>query len=236
MLMQAASMFVLAFALSLDSFGVGMTYGLRRVRIPIFSIVIISICSGLFIWLSMQAGGLLVRYVSPAAAQWTGSVILITIGAWAIIQLLRKKEDATEAGRSRSDGMKQIPPQDLKEWIGRAESKPLIRIQLRRLGLVIQILKTPSAADIDRSGSISAAEAAWLGAALSLDAFGAGIGASLLGYPSLLTALVIALFSGAFLRAGMHLGMKFSHQRWIKKISFLPGLLLMLMGMLKLIS
>lgn len=211
-----------------------MTYGLRRVRIPIFSIVIISICSGMFIWLSMQAGGLLVRYVSPAAAQWTGSVILIAIGAWAIVQLLRKKEDAPE-GRS-GGGMKPIPPQDLKEWIGRAESKPLIRIQLRRLGLVIQILKTPSAADIDRSGSISAAEAAWLGAALSLDAFGAGIGASLLGYPSLLTALVIALFSGAFLRAGMHLGMRFSHQRWIQRISFLPGLLLMLMGMLKLIS
>lgn len=57
MLIQAASMFVLAFALSLDSFGVGMTYGLRRVRIPIFSIVIISICSGMFIWLSMQAEG-----------------------------------------------------------------------------------------------------------------------------------------------------------------------------------
>ena len=204
MLIQAASMFVLAFALSLDSFGVGMTYGLRRVRIPIFSIVIISICSGMFIWLSMQAGGLLVRYVSPAAAQWTGSVILIAIGAWAIVQLLRKKEDAPDSGRS-GGGMKPIPPQNLKEWIGRAESKPLIRIQLRRLGLVIQILKTPSAADIDCSGSISAAEAAWLGAALSLDAFGAGIGASLLGYPSLLTALVIALFSGAFLRAGMHL-------------------------------
>lgn len=63
---------------------------------------------------------------------------------------------------------------------------------------------------MDNSGSISAQEAMWLGIALSLDAFGAGLGAALLGFPTLWTALIIALFSGAFLSLGMKVGLRFS--------------------------
>ena len=45
---------------------------------------------------------------------------------------------------------------------------------------MIQILRKPTVADFDKSGTISAGEAL-LGIALSVDSFGAGIGASLLG-------------------------------------------------------
>ena len=46
---------------------------------------------------------------------------------------------------------------------------------------MIQILRKPTVADFDKSGTISAGEALLLGIALSVDSFGAGIGASLLG-------------------------------------------------------
>jgi putative sporulation protein YtaF len=111
----------------------------------------------------------------------------------------------------------------------------IIHIEIKRLGLVIQILKQPSRADLDRSGNISAAEAALLGVALSLDAFGAGIGAALIGFTPLWTATVIAIASGSFIATGMKIGYHCSSLNWLKRLSILPGCLLILMGILKLL-
>lgn len=46
MLSPLFSLLLLAFALSLDGFGVGITYGLRKMKIPLLSVLIISLCSG----------------------------------------------------------------------------------------------------------------------------------------------------------------------------------------------
>ena len=46
----------LAFAVSLDSFGVGTTYGLRKIRIPLVSTVIIAGCSGAVLSMGMCMG------------------------------------------------------------------------------------------------------------------------------------------------------------------------------------
>ena len=91
MLHHFISLLALALALSLDGFGVGITYGLRRTKIPLLSIAVISICSGLVIALSMQVGVLLSHVVSPDMASFVGAVILIAIGAWSLIQLIRKQ-------------------------------------------------------------------------------------------------------------------------------------------------
>lgn len=240
LLIHTVSLLILAFALSLDSFGVGMTYGLRRLRIPWTSIAVISCCSGLVILLSMQVGNVLIQYVSPAAAQWIGSLILVGIGCWAILQLLRSEEgeqlEQLERGGPDTAMDSRLVEPLLHTTELEAEPRQVVRIQLKSLGVVIQILKTPSAADMDRSGTISAVEAAWLGVALSLDAFGAGIGAALLGYPSLMTAFTIALFSGIFLRFGIHVGISFAGARWIGKLSFVPGFMLIIMGIIKLLT
>ena len=66
---------------------------------------------------------------------------------------------------------------------GGSLERMVFTLELRKLGVVIQILRSPSKADMDNSGSISTQEAMWLGIALSLDAFGAGLGAALLGFP-----------------------------------------------------
>lgn len=240
MLIHTVSLLILAFALSLDSFGVGMTYGLRRLRIPWTSIAVISCCSGLVILLSMQVGNVLIQYVSPAVAQWIGSLILVGIGCWAILQLLRSEEGEQLAHLERGGSDTAMDSRLVEPLLHttelEAEPRQVVRIQLKSLGVVIQILKTPSAADMDRSGTISAVEAAWLGVALSLDAFGAGIGAALLGYPSLMTAFTIALFSGIFLRFGIHVGISFAGARWIGKLSFVPGFMLIIMGIIKLLT
>ncbi|MDR9744777.1 MULTISPECIES: manganese efflux pump [Paenibacillus] len=258
MLHHFISLLALALALSLDGFGVGITYGLRRTKIPLLSIVVISICSGLVIALSMQVGVLLSHVVSPDVASIVGAVILIGIGAWSLLQLIRKRDkeqletdngvgEGTAAGTIRSStqasspeaqskGRNQVLALELEPSAsGGSLERMVFTLELRKLGVVIQILRSPSKADMDNSGSISVQEAMWLGIALSLDAFGAGLGAALLGFPTLWTALVIALFSGAFLSLGMKVGLRFAALRWMRRLSVLPALLLMFMGIMKLL-
>ncbi|MEK3903499.1 sporulation membrane protein YtaF [Paenibacillus sp. FSL R7-0179] len=233
MLSPLLSLLLLAFALSLDGFGVGITYGLRKMKIPLLSIIIISLCSGVVIYGSMQVGVLLAKVVSPNAASSVGAVILVLMGCWSLFQMLTQKEK--EQGET-------VPGQEtILETAASVQSaetvlKPAVfSLELRHLGVVIQILRTPSSADMDASGSISSMEAMILGIALSLDAFGAGLGAALLGFSPWSTSLMIAVFSGTFLLMGMKTGLRLSGSYWMKHAAALPAILLIVMGIMKLL-
>ncbi len=77
-------------------------------------------------------------------------------------------------------------------------------------------------------------EAVVLGTALSLDAFGAGIGARLVGLPALPTAAVIGAACGLFLFAGLRLGFVLASKQRLQRLTLLPGIVLILIGMFKL--
>lgn len=227
MLAHVASIILLAFAVSLDGFGVGITYGIRKIKIPPSSVFIISCCSGLIILVSMLAGVAMSGWLSPRGASMIGAGILIVIGLWALYRFLAHRGSEPET-----------PPNEEALRQAATESAPperiaLLTLELRVFGIMIQILRTPSAADVDRSGTISAGEAFLLGAALSLDAFGAGIGAALVGFPPLLTAILIAASSGLFLWMGTRVGFWASGMRWVHRLSMLPGLILIAMGVYK---
>ena len=229
------SLFVLAFALSLDGFGVGITYGLRKLKIPLLSIFIISLCSGVVVGISMQAGTLLADFVNPDTASVIGAVILVLMGGWSLMQMIMQRDDD---GPPKDIGGNAIAPSEghVPAASGTEEEKPpVFSLELRRIGIVIQILRTPSSADMDASGSISPAEALVLGNALSLDAFGAGLGAALLGFHPLWTALAIMAFSGSFLALGLKTGLRFADNWWMKHAAVLPALMLVVMGIMKLL-
>ncbi|AJS59573.1 sporulation membrane protein YtaF [Paenibacillus sp. IHBB 10380] len=230
MLSQMVSLMLLAFALSLDSFGVGITYGLRKMKIPLLSIVIISMLSGVIIYLSMQVGVLLSHVVSETVASVVGATILIVMGSWSLVQLLLQKEKSVVADVPKQNSV--VAEYDQAEEV---LERPVFSLEIRKFGLVIQILRTPSSADVDKSGSISGFEAMWLGIALSLDAFGAGLGAALLGFSPLWTAVVIAVFSGSFLVMGMKAGFRFATKSWTRHVTALPALMLIIMGIMKLL-
>lgn len=248
MLSPLFSLLLLAFALSLDGFGVGITYGLRKMKIPLLSVLIISLCSGVVICVSMQVGVLLAKVVSPNAASMVGAVILVLMGCWSLVQMLMQKEKDADGGRkAETVDEGSFSEQAWAEVAADSEAgtRPVMNdeplksavfsLELRRLGIVVQILRTPSSADMDASGSISSMEAMILGIALSLDAFGAGLGAALLGFNPIWTSLTIALFSGTFLLLGMKTGLRFAGNYWMKHAAALPALLLIAMGILKLL-
>ncbi|MBM7564088.1 sporulation membrane protein YtaF [Paenibacillus sacheonensis] len=232
MLIHAFSLLLLAFAVSLDGFGVGVTYGLRRIRIPLLSISIIAFCSGLVVWLSMQIGSLLSGYMSPMTAKWIGAVLLMLIGAYALIQWWQRR-------RANAVPQEDEPVETAQDSVmhaddGKATATTIVILELKRLGIVIQILRKPQIADVDRSGAISSSEAILLGFALSLDSFGAGLGAAMVGFNPLLTAIVISTASGIFLLAGMRLGFRFAAWRGMQAMSVLPGVMLIVMGLIRL--
>lgn len=218
------SLLILAFALSLDGFGVGAMYGLRKIKIPVVSIGIIAAMSGIVIFTSMQIGVYIAAFFSPRLAKTIGAVILIGIGIWAVYQVLTQKESA-------GDGTLEPEP----ELLLQAQGKTVFSIEVKSLGLVIQILRTPQAADVDRSGVISASEAALLGLALSLDAFGAGIGAAFIGFTPAVTSVVIAAASGTFIYLGLQAGLRFADLRWVRRLTVIPGCILILMGIMRLL-
>jgi putative sporulation protein YtaF len=227
MMAPVVSLFLLSFAVSLDGFGVGITYGVRKIKIPISSIFIIAACSGLIILLSMMVGVALTGWISPKGASAVGAAILIGIGMLALFQFIRSGEPEEADSRLNNGGLAAVQ-------IDQMSYKPVVKMELKLFGFIIQILRTPSAADRDQSGTISAGEAFFLGTALSLDAFGAGIGAALVGFPPLLTAILIAAASGFFLWSGTRVGFWVSGWRWIRQLSILPGVILIAMGISKL--
>lgn len=172
----------------------------------------------------MQVGVLLAHFVSPKIASAVGAIILIVMGLWSLVQMLVQKE--------KDQVLEPVKVEKLPKPL---TQRQVFTLEIRKLGLVIQILRTPSSADVDKSGSISGYEAMWLGIALSLDAFGAGLGAALLGFSPLPTSLVIALFSGSFLVMGMNAGFRFATKSWTRHMTALPALMLIIMGIMKLL-
>jgi len=207
------SLFVLAFAVSLDSFGVGVTYGLRKMKLPLLSVIFIMICSAVAVLLAMWIGSEISSFMTPAVAETIGGMILIGIGTFALYQVFRQ-------------------PQKIKKR--RIQERMLMNLEIKRFGIVINVLKKPMEADLDDSGSITGNEALLLGVALSLDAFGAGIGAAFLAVSPWLLAGSVGVMCGLFLSLGKISGEQLFRYEKTKHLSFLPGILLILIGFFKL--
>ncbi|GAA3320682.1 hypothetical protein GCM10020331_032680 [Ectobacillus funiculus] len=127
--------------------------------------------------LSMGIGHLVAQVFFTRSRNKDWGAVLIGIGAWVLYQFFSSRQKKEEP-----------PVEETTVW----------NLEIRSLGIVIQILRKPTMADFDKSGIISGIEALMLGLALSLDSFGAGIGASLLGFSPVLLAILVAVMSSIF--------------------------------------
>ncbi|MEC9488163.1 MAG: sporulation membrane protein YtaF [Halanaerobium sp.] len=216
--MELLYIFTLGIAISMDGFFVGLTYGLRKINIKLIPLVLISSISGLSIFITIICGNLLGSLLSPEYTEFIGGAILILVGIWIIAQNLRHG----------------FVPKD-KTGKDELETNPVIfSLQVPWLGIAIQILREPIRADFDHSGTINNREALFLGIALALDAVGAGLGAGLSGTHFLLTPIAVTMLNMLFLRIGSLMGNSLesitSHG-----FSFLPGLLMVFLGLVKFI-
>src|SRR5699024_7372066 len=172
---------LLIIAVSLDSSTVGFSYGLQGIRLSIRAFFIIIVCSFTVVIISMTIGHMIRLVVPLHLTETIGSILLILIGLYLLVLLYIKATSSPKKTITTS------PKRQLSTY-----------------------LKHPEKVDFDQSRSISIYEALFLGLALSIDAFGAGIAASLLHYHLLSTASLAALMTVAFLFFSMKIGLYLS--------------------------
>jgi putative sporulation protein YtaF len=214
---------LMAVALSLDGFGVGLAYGLRRIRIPMSSLIAIALCTVFAMGISMLFGSWVTLWLRFIPARLLGATILLTLGVFQLARAIwnRKREIFPQA----------VPA--MAVVIQKPVLEPVFRFQLSFFGLVIQVLKTPDIADVDGSGGISLRESLLLGSALAMDAFASGIGAAMAGM-TLSVIGIVALTQIVMLRLGQQMAGKIP-ENWTAKAEYLPGAVLILVGLGKLI-
>ncbi|TYQ15330.1 UNVERIFIED_CONTAM: putative sporulation protein YtaF [Acetivibrio alkalicellulosi] len=213
---------ILAVSLSLDAFGVGMSYGIRKIKIPFFSKIIICFFSILYAGIALAGGKSLSLILPPYISKLIGISILLIMGLWIIIQALIKKEN-----HSKTLTYNTI-----------YKEKTLLKVAIKSLGITIKVIKNPNEGDIDKSGKIEFGESILLGLALSIDAIGVSLGSALAGFHSFIIPFAVGIFQFAFLYIGTYLGNKFALIKKINKkaLAILPGLLLIILALVNALS
>ncbi len=107
----------------------------------------------------------------------------------------------------------------------------LLSLRVRPLGVMVQVMRCPEIADVDRSGELGAGEAVLLGAALALDTFGSGLAAGLGGASWILMAGMVGAMTLGGLAAGMTLGSRVPESWGGVWLRVAPGVILTLMGL-----
>jgi len=213
--LHTVSLVLLAVAVSLDSLMVGLLYGLRGIRLPWGAAAIVSLATALLLAAAMGAGRALAAGLSPLLADRLGAAVLAGTGLWITRQTLR----------SRRGAAREASPPLHRVW----------RLRLGSVGIVVEILREPAAADLDRSGHINPVEALLLGVALALDSAAAGLGAAMTGYSPVGLPVAAALATFALLTAGSRVARRLPLRlggRW----AAVHGVLLTLLGLYRMLG
>jgi putative sporulation protein YtaF len=200
---------MLAAAISIDGFAVGIAYGLREIRMGFFSLLIISSISTLAIYLTGGIGVWIAGLLQQGYAELIGSIILFVIGGWLIYSAYINLKDFSS-------------------------TELLFSLKIKPLGIIINVLKEPVRADLDNSGTINYSEAVVLGLALALDAMGAGLGVGLSGFAGIYVPLFIGVFSFLFLCTGYIIGHRVG-DILPDHFGVLPGFIIIILGIIQLI-
>lgn len=188
-------------AANLDNLGVGVAYGVRRIKVPPVPNLIIAAVAFGFTWVSVWFGGYIARFLSDLVANSLGALLLIAVGIWVMAAQWRQREPTPQ-------------PQP-------AAFSPS----------VVDVWQQPERADSDRSGAISIRESLVLGVALSINCFTNGFTAGLWKLGALSTSLSTASFSYLALWLGAWLGVRYAARWLGNKATFAAGCLLILLGL-----
>lgn len=210
------SYITLSTSLSIDALGVGLAYGINRVRIPIRSKLIICFFSIIYSGISLFLGKSLAKIIPPSVSGYLGVVILFAMGITLVTKVILNNKDESSINSDSNN-----------------EDKTLYKAVVRSLGITIQIIKNPMKGDIDKSGTIDVLESIMLGLALSVDSIGVGIGSALLGFYSIGIPLCVGIFQLMFLSFGLYIGDKLNRRKNVNKdaLELLPGMLLICLAL-----
>ena len=213
---------ILTISSSIDSLGIGITYGMRNTAISFIAKIILFMIAFIVSIISIWIGGTLKDIFSPNIVRYIGSFILILMGIFIFFQSVKNK-NVSAKNINKSFNKKLNDQQKIYSFF------------IKCLGITVQILKNPTSSDFDKSNTIDSKEAIFLGFALSLDSFGVGMSFGMLENFTFYFPLFISLFQLFFLNFGNLLGKKLCNFSRIPENfwSILSGILLIIIGLFK---
>lgn len=216
---------LLAISSSIDSLGIGITYGIRNTTILFNGKLVIFLISFIVTLISLYLGNILKLIFPKFVIDYLGSFLFILIGIFICIQALKKDKN----------NIKDISYNE--KTINKKERKTY-SFFIKFLGITIKIIKDPVSSDFDNSNKIDSKEALFLGFALSIDSLCVGIGGSIVGINTYVFPFLVGFFQLFFLKTGNFLGKKlYSFSKLPSNIwSIISGILLITLGIIKFIT
>ncbi len=202
--MPLISIILLGLAVSFDGLGAGFAYGLRRVHIPFYSVIIICLSSSLSVFVSMVVGSKIADLLSVQVSSVLGGFMLMGVGLIVVSQSL-----------GRDILFRPVKNEE---------------VESKGLSVISGVLRHPELADFDSSGVITGKEAMILGVALAMDAFGAGFGAAMMGFHPVYTAVAVGVSKLFLLNSGIMLGRRLARNIAGEKAAVFAGIVLILLG------
>ncbi len=242
-----------AIAVSVDGFLVGVAQGMRGIKVPLATLIVINIVSAVVVFVSLGSGKYVAGRLSPQIAKLIGSGILIVLGALMLKPLSRSgRRNPVSCNMSGSDIAKgdvtdtketaETSPNisNIGESVGESVAVDIIATEIvtskiaRTLMMIPKFLTEPATADLDSSGTLTPDEGFFLGLALAIDALSVGFGAGMAGISSVLTPVVAGVTQGTFVSLGLALGRRMRKAVPVRMLEKAPGGILMLLGAMRL--
>lgn len=204
---------LIAIAICIDSFALGITYGIRKIKIPMSAVLVINLVTIFVLGLTVIFGQMIRHFISSFAASLISSIILIGLGTFFMLEgyikhlISLKKADGTD--------------------------RKLFNLRIPKLGIIIDIALDFTKADLDVSGDINLKEALYLGFILSIDSLGAGFGYAIGDANILFFLIAVFVINLISILGGLILGRKIVDLKNSLKTSLLPGFILITIGLLK---
>lgn len=201
-----------------DSLVTGFAYGVRRVKIPLISAIVISCSSIAYSAFAMAAGSVASAFFPPLVCRLTGALVLVIIGLILIVNSSKENE---------------LPAPEPNQ-----EKDALFNLVIKSLGITISVVRDPTLCDFDRSQRIDFKEALYLSFALSADAIGVGLGCAMSGIVACYIPPLVGLSQLILLYTGVYCGKFLSKFLNISRriCNVISGIILITLAMLRIFN
>ncbi|MBS4536547.1 manganese efflux pump [Clostridium sp. D2Q-14] len=204
---------LIASSICIDSFALAVTYGIKKIRIPILILFAIDLFSIIILGMSVFFGHIVRQFITNFTATLLSSIILIILGSLLILEGYIKHLATT---KNREDS-----------------EKSLVKFQIPKLGIIVDIALDVTKADLDVSGDICLKESLYIGIILSIDSLGVGFGYAIGGANIIYFLIFVFLINFISLLGGSLLGERIKQYKSQLKTSFLAGIILITLSILK---
>lgn len=202
--------FLLVIAVCIDAFATSVTYGIRKISIPVFSAIVISSIGTTFLGISLYLAGLVQKFIPASLCMTLSVILLIFLGVVSLFQ------------------------STIKSYLKKHKGQKNMRFSLFDISFVVEIMFDETKADADNSKVLSAKEALLLAVALSVDSLATGFSAGLAA-PNFSGIVLLCLVIGFIsVRIGCVIGKKISEKSNLN-LSWTSGVVLILLALTKII-